>query len=495
MLMVFWLRGLGQSAPGAMDNYSGSASLWLNPSNLSTGFVHDDLGLASLSLSVENNFAFLPPDTLWLSVRGLMKPNGTWMIFKDGLQEGKEYYYRYHDGDRPRYIYQMLDVAGPSFMMTFAGNHALAFSLRQRAYFSITKMPWEIPVLITESLKYEPLQHIRYDSEGMRSAMLDWSEADLGYSTQVFDHGTFKMDAGATVKLLLGMAGAMLNANRMSYEVENGHEMFFYDLDGIVGFSLPLSYSCNLRDDLQPWKYQGPWYKGLGLGADAGFSLTYKKSTIIRAVPMSACDDAPTPYYWRFGVSLLDLGWIKFTDHLRTERLSGQSFWVDLHDFDTVTTANAGMDLLDQLEGNAATVIDTTTAFSIGLPTAVSLQADVNLYRDFYCNVTWIQPVSRWFYDYAVEREPLLSVTPRYETSLIGVSLPVSLYDYRYLTAGAFVRVGPLTLGTNDLLSLAGWGRTRSIDFLVSLRLKLDRGDCLFDPVMDACGDKYRHRR
>jgi hypothetical protein len=492
--MLLWFKGLGQSVPGVLDNYSGSASTWLNPSTIATGFVHDDFGLASVSFSLENNFAYLPPDTLWMSVRGLMKPGGTWMIFKDGLQEGKEYYYRYHDGDRPRYFYQMLDVAGPSLMTTFAGNHALTFSLRQRAYFSITKMPWEIPVLITESLRYEPLQHVRYESEGMRWAMLDWSEVNLGYATQVFDHGALKMDAGVTAKLLLGAAGLTLHVDQMSYEVESGHEMYFYNMDGSLGLSLPLSYSCNLRDEQQPWEYQGPLYKGMGFGADAGVTLTYKKNTIVRDVPRSACDDAPIPYYWRVGVSVLDVGRIQFKDHLLSERLLGKEFLVDIHDFDTVTTVNAGMDLLDQLEGNAGTVIDTTASLSIGLPTALSLQGDVNLYRGFYCNVTWIQPVSRWFYEDAVEREPLLSVTPRFESSLVGVSLPVTLYDYRYLTAGAFVRVGPLTLGTNDLLSLAGLGKTRSIDFMVSLRLKLDRGDCLFRPLLDACGDKYRHR-
>lgn len=494
LLFLVWFHCPGQTVPGAIDNYSGSASVWLNPSNISTGFVHDDLGLASVSFSFENNFAYLPAGSLWPSLGGLMKEGGTWAVF-DGLQSGKEYYYRYYEGDRSRYIHQTFDLALPSMMKTLEGGHVLAFSLKQRAYLSATRMSWEIPVLITESLDYDPMQHVRYDSEGLRCSMMDWSEAALTYSTQVFDHGALKMDAGVTAKLLLGMAGLVLNIDSLSYEVESKHEMFFYDFDGVFNLSLPISYTKNIRNEEEPWAFLGPLYKGTGMGFDAGFSLTYKRSTIVRETPRSACDDLPIPYFWRFGFSLLDVGRIRFSDHLLGEQLTGESFWVDTHDFDTVTSAYGGMDLLDHLEGNSATSIDTATRFSIGLPTALSLQADVNLSRGFYCNVTWIQPVSRWLYDCAVEREALFSVAPRFETSFFGMSLPVSLYDYRYLTAGAFVRVGPLSLGTNDLLSLMGWGGSRSVDFMISLRLKLDRGDCLFDPVIDACGDRYRHRR
>lgn len=493
VLMLVWLEGLGQSVPGAMDNYSGSTSVWLNPSNISTGFVHDDIGLASVSFSLENNFAYLPAGSWWPSLRGIMQEGGTWAVF-DGLQPNKEYYYRYHGGDRSRSIHQALDVSLPSMMKTLEGGHVLAFSLKQRAYFSATRLSWEIPVLITESLSYVPMHHVRYDSEGMRCSMMDWSEAALTYSTQVFDHGALKMDAGMTAKLLLGMAGMTLNIDSLAYEVDNGHELYFYDFDGAFNFSLPIFYNENIRNEDGDWGFLGPLYKGVGAGFDAGFSLTYKKSTIVRETPRSACDDLPIPYYWRFGLSLLDVGWIPYSGHLLGEQLSGRDFWVDTRDFDTVTTVNGGMNLLNHLEGNESTILDTTTHFTIGLPSALSMQVDANLYRDFYCNFTLIQPVSRWFYDHAVEREALMSVTPRFETSFFGVSLPLTLYNYQYFTAGAFVRVGPLSLGTNDLLSLMGWGSTRSIDFMVSLRLKLDRGDCLFDPVMDACGDKYRHR-
>ena len=382
----------------------------------------------------------------------------------------------------------------PSLMKTFAGNHYMAFALKQREYVSATRVPWEIPVLITESLSYDTMHHIRYPSEGMRLAMMGWSEVDLSYATVLFDNGAMKMDAGVTAKLPLGLSGLALNADVFDYEICNRDKLFFYHLDGSAGMSIPLAYDSSFRDPRQLEHLRGPFYKGWGWGGDVGLALTYKRNTMVRETPRSACDDTPTPYYWRLGMSLIDAGWIHFSHHLITGHLVGDSIDVDLDVFDRIETVHGAAYVFDSIVGNTVSAFDTAVPFAIGLPTAVSVQFDVNPYRDFYCNVTWIQPVSRWLYDYAVEREPMLSVTPRYETSFVGVSMPVTLYGYRYLTAGAFVRVGPLTLGTNDLLSLTGLGKTRSFSFLVSLRLKLDRGDCLFHPIIDACGDRYRHR-
>ena len=493
LLLALHLSCFAQTVPGVVDNYSGSSGAWLNPSNISTGFVHDDIGIASLSFFLENNFAYMPVGTFWPSLIRVTAAGGQWMTF-DGKQEDTDYYFKYHEGQRRRYLYQSIDLGLPAFMTTIAGRHSIAFAFRQRSLTSATRMPWELPVLITESLSYKPMHQIRYSSEGMRVATMQWSEVDLSYATMMFDHGTMKMDAGVTVKLPAGMSGMAINADVFDYKVRNADSLYFNHLDGAACFSLPLAYDSSFRDPALLTRWPHPLYRGWGWGVDVGFTLTCKRNPMIREIPRSACDDDPVPYYWRLGMSLLDAGWIRYTNNVLTGHLVGNGIDVDVDVFDNISSFNEATVIFDGLIGNTVTAFDTVKHFVLGLPTAMSVQFDANPYRDFYCNVTWIQPLSRWLYSFAVEREPLLSLTPRYETSLVSVSVPLTLYGYQYITGGAFVRVGPLTLGTNDLLSLVGLGRTRSIDFLVSLRLKLDRGDCLFNPILDACGDRYRHK-
>ena len=490
MLVAFMGKVLPQTTPGMFDNYSGSSFIGLNPSSMSTAFVYDDFSLASVSLGFDNSFAYLPSNKLLPSLAAVFS-NQPWPTYT-GVQPGKSYYFKYDESTQPCSLYQSFDVALPSLMKTFGGIHTIGFSLRGRFCTSVDRMPWEIPVLITESLEYEDMHHIRYTSEGMRVAAMGWTEADIAYSTLLFDDGVMRMSVGGTGKLLMGMTGLSVNTDALDYVVENKDSLYFYALDGDIQMALPFSNQYNFHGNSQ-LEVEKPTVKGWGVGFDAGFTLVNKKETSIRRKPRSACEDSPVYYYWRLGFSVLDIGGIWFGNNTAMLGLVGESVGVDLREFKGVTSVAEALNLLDNTVDGQASGVDTLSGFFMGLPTSMSLQYDVNLTPDVYCNVSWIHPISLWLYENAVEREPVLSLTPRYETRYFGVSMPVTLYDYNYLTTGVFVRLGPLCFGTNDLLSLTGLSNTRSADFTVTLRLRLDRGDCLFNPLRDACGDGYRY--
>lgn len=499
-LLLFWGYGLvltAQTSPGQWDNYSGSAATWLNPANMRTTFVYMDLGIANVDMMVRNSFAYLPRNTFLPSMRNMLMGD-EWVTFK-GKQPNKEYYFKYFDPDfekkRPVNLYEAVDISLPTFMLTIAGHHAVGFSLRQRAYTSIVKSPWEIPVLATESLSWEPMQHQRFTSEGMRFANMEWSEADLSYAVTFFEDATYKLDAGVTAKLMMGVAGFAGSFNMMDYEVLNKDSLYFYEVDGNVNIAAPVDYSVNFRQDTKNlFTISNSFYRGLGFGGDIGFTLTSKKSSMIPMRVHSACDDTPVNYYWRLGVSLVDIGKINFNNGTLSNHLQGAERWMNLKLFDTVQSVVGMMGMMDSVMGNQVASCTYNSRVGIGLPTALSLQFDLNVVDNFYVNATWIHPVSHLLYHDAVEREPLLSVTPRYENTYFGVAFPVSLYNYSYVTLGTFFRAGPLEFGVNDILSLTGLSNTRGLDFYVAIRLKLSRGNCLFRPFVDACGDKYTHR-
>lgn len=500
VLLLFLTHGLGvkaQVTPGQLDNYSGSAATWLNPSNMRSTFVYMDLGIANVDLVVRNSFAYLPRFTFLPSLGNVLN-GGNWETFV-GKQLNKAYYFQYFDPDfekkNPVNLYQSIDLALPTFMLTIAGRHAIGFSLRQRSYTSIVKSPWEIPVLATESLSWEPMHHQRFTSEGMRFANLEWSEADLSYALTVFEDASYKLDAGVTAKLMLGVAGFAGSFNMMDYEVLNKDSLYFYEVDGNVNIAAPVDYSVNFRQDTKNlFTISNSLYRGLGFGGDIGFTLTNKKSSMMPGRVHSACEDSPVEYYWRLGISLVDVGKINFNTNTLSSNLKGEEMWLNLKLFDSVQSVNGLMGLLDSVMGNQVSGYAYDSRVGIGLPTALSLQFDVNVVDNFYVNATWMHPVSHLLYHDAVEREPLLSVTPRYENEFFGVAFPVSLYNYSYVTLGTFLRAGPVELGVNDILSLTGLSKMRGVDFYVAVRLKLSRGNCLFNPFVDACGDKYTQR-
>lgn len=500
VLLLFLSQGLAMKAqvtPGQLDNYSGSAATWLNPSNMRTTFVYMDLGIANIDLVVRNSFAYLPRFTFLPSMQNLLN-GGNWATF-EGKQPNKEYYFQYFDPNfekkRPVNLYESMDLSLSTFMLTIAGRHAVGFSLRQRVYTSVVKSPWEIPVLATESLKWEAMHHQRFTSEGMRLANLEWSEADLSYALTVFEDASYKLDAGVTAKLMLGVAGFTGYVNNLEYEVASKDSLYFYALDGNLNVATPVNYSANFRqgsDNLL--NLTDPFYRGWGLGGDIGFTLTNKKSSMMPKKAHSACEDSPVDYSWRLGVSLVDVGKVNFNTNTLSNNLQGEEKWLNLKLFDSVQSVNGLMGLMDSVMGNQVSSCSYNSKVGIGLPTALSLQFDLNVVNSFYVNATWIHPVSHLLCHDAVEREPLLSVTPRYENEFFGVAFPVSLYNYSYVTLGTFLRAGPVELGVNDILSLTGLSKMRGVDFYVAVRLKLSRGNCLFSPFVDACGDKYTHR-
>ena len=69
-------------------------------------------------------------------------------------------------------------------------------------------------------------------------------------------------------------------------------------------------------------------------------------------------------------------------------------------------------------------------------------------------------------------------VEPRYETEYFEFSVPLTLYDYRFLNLGASVRIGYVTIGTQNIASYFGIGNVKGLDVYVSLKFNLVKGGC-----------------
>ena len=71
----------------------------------------------------------------------------------------------------------------------------------------------------------------------------------------------------------------------------------------------------------------------------------------------------------------------------------------------------------------------------------------------------------------AVERGNLLAITPRYESRWISAFLPISIYNYQKVQIGAAVRLGFLTIGSDDLGGFIGKSNLNGMDFYAGLKI------------------------
>ncbi|MFT7589923.1 MAG: hypothetical protein ACI959_002144, partial [Limisphaerales bacterium] len=159
-------------------------------------------------------------------------------------------------------------------------------------------------------------------------------------------------------------------------------------------------------------------------------------------------------YKWKFGASLLDLGSIKFNRGATSYNIQEiEPAIISESDLEQIESVND----FQTLVSSAAYLGDTlggflSNEFSVRLPTAISLQADRNLGSDFYLSFILVRNIPLG--GAALQREDLFAITPRYERKFFEFAVPVVFADDSELRVGASVRLGWLTIGSDDLGSI-----------------------------------------
>src|SRR5690606_6693778 len=123
------------------------------------------------------------------------------------------------------------------------------------------------------------------------------------------------------------------------------------------------------------------------------------------------------------------------------------------------------------------------TDFSIGLPTSVHVNLSWGLGSDRFIHTDWIQRVP--VFDNSLRRSNLFSASYSVQKPALGYGAFASLYEYRAFHVGGYLRIGPLILGSQNVLPLfMKQKKLHSADIYVALKLY---------PFWDT--ESKRHRR
>ena len=103
------------------------------------------------------------------------------------------------------------------------------------------------------------------------------------------------------------------------------------------------------------------------------------------------------------------------------------------------------------------------------MPMALAVQFDAPLVHKLYISGTAV--IGMCFKGDAIERSDLIALTPRFETKWFEIGIPVSLYRWNDLNLGTYIRLGPLTVGTENLNSWVIPGKFEGSDIYLSLKI------------------------
>ncbi len=464
LISLIMLTGLrAQEMPGVtMGNYSGIAGTMLNPASMTTNKVYLDINLVSADIFVRNNFAYLPKEdfVIW----DLLKKDYSFPTYGDYDQS-----FLYYDNENLKMANINLRVMGPSAMLQ-VGDHAFGIQTGVRYFMSGSRIPWEIPVFGYNGLEYEPLHNIEFQDYDFDFSTSAWFEAGLSYAYNIYEFYDQQITIGATIKKLWGYAGGYAKIDNVDYVVENDSTINIINLNAEVGYSLPIDYNTN--DYLS-----SPTFRGSGVGIDIGAVYVKKKSFDSRPWKGgSLCSQHFEEYKYKIGVSILDIGRVKYkTNAVKFDYNDVSKYWpsVDTIDYHNLNTF---FRMLSEEFYNDPDASLVEREMKVGLPTALSVQADVNINDKWYLGGMWIHPlrVNRS----ALRRSAQLAVIPRYETKYFELSMPVSVYEYRYPRVGLSARFYFLTIGTDRLGTYLGMADMNGMDFYMSIKIGLDKGSC-----------------
>ena len=421
---------------------------------------------------MENDFAYIPKDSAF--IRRLLKGEALSTNYGPYKYDN---FYDYYKGKSNYSFAAAITVTGPSFMVQ-NGKQVYGGGVAFRSLESFYNFPgqilqnWYTGAGITKNEEH---------FKDVQIASLSWSELFFNYTVNFYERYGNKLTAGIEIKYLFGVEGFFMSINDFKYHRMNGNEIYIDTLHAVGGFALPVNYDNYSKINLNPWA------KGHGVGANIGIMYTKEKKINSVKGNKPLCANIYDDYQYRIGLSIMGIGGIRFDRFAQMYKSDIGDATKRLTPFNN-NSINSIIKYLDPLISQSSK----DTSFFMSLPAAVSLQFDYHFKKRVYLSGFWIHPLR--FQDKSVRHTAQLAFIPRYESRLVGISLPFSWYDYQNLRLGLAIRLYTVTIGTEKLGTLLGINDFNGMDFYFNIKFSLQKGKC--SPWnLGACQKTHKSKR
>lgn len=443
-------------------NYSGTYGVYNNASSISDSKYRFYFNFWGRGINFYNNYlTYNAPIKLnhWANNNyswNYKKFDGTVDYQKDWLLEDL-------NGKNKQFSFNQ-DIFGPSFMFPISKQWNMSINTRQRSGMQMFG--------ISESAA--TLAFNKIDS-GSRASI----NKGFGINAQSFQELSFTLggvlaknernefNGGLTFKFIRGLGAAYLKGNSLDINATGTNS-------ALVSGDMQFAYTDDkslIEPFNQPYGLFALNSRGIGAGIDIGLSYTHK-SRKTKYTTSKYCDnnDKRSDHDFKLALALNDVGGIRFN------RMSSKYTYSS----NIYTTAAASNNILDPFHYSNVNAFDSigenifktmgatkSTGFSTALPTAINMQMDFRLTKNFYTSVFWNQSL-KGYNSTGLRSTSMLSVIPRIESRGFEFSMPITLSEnYRNFYVGAYTRIGPVFFGSDNLgglLNVASASQFRGAD-------------------------------
>jgi outer membrane protein OmpA-like peptidoglycan-associated protein len=445
-ILFFANTTLAQTLNGmSTGNYAGISGLNFNPASIVDSRFKFDLNIASAQYFFTNNYFDAKPLTF---ARQLLKKspyNSSYEAVKNDLLKPIEPSPSGVVKARVNSEFQL----PLSFMLTTGKRSAIALNLRNRYELMVNNLNPLTADMFYSELDNKELHGVAMRNDGFTQGFMNWQEIGFTYGRVLLNANKHFLKAAVTAKWLGGNAASYIQADNLSVTFQDANTM---------SLSSPrIQYARTVRADFDLFTRRALFsnLEAQSVGWDVGFVYEFRG----RVGNFKYTDEDyksrlrrdKNKYTFRIGVALNDVGSLKY-DRLPLTR--DHSANINAWNFINVK-ANNLRDWDTAYSKQVSYISGADSTFSIGLPTAYIANVDLHLFGGFYVNAA----VQRQLPNFAksslvrINSGEFFAVTPRFEGRHFGLYIPIILRPEE-TQIGATIRLGPLYVGSNNLMAL-----------------------------------------
>jgi hypothetical protein len=429
-----------------ISNFQGIHGMYINPSSLVDSRYKMHTNISAIGTSFTNDYLSLElPFTLMQLIRGKVpasakNPSGQ-------IQWSDAWLVEQLNG-KPKNVAYNLEWRGPAAMFSLTPRLAIGAGVRTRLGFALNNVDEQLARTLRSGIDTNYTRALSGDN-AFNLNMNSFQEVSGSLALVLINKKSKYLKVGGTVKALFGLGSLYLNNRGLELDARN------FDSLGINRMEMELGYTNadfiqNLSKGILAASIPRPNFNGFGIGYDLGATMEWRPE-------FTEALQSKNRYLLRLGVSLLDLGGIQYKKDVTAYSVSRTTPLLFEEDSAFSASFQEGVDqglawMKDYAQRNL-NFREEQKNFRVNMPSTLSVQLDYNVFRSFYLGMLWNQSfVSRSSINF--RRPSGLVFMPRLETRLLEFSIPMSITnDYRDAGLGAFLRLGPVYFGTDNLLS------------------------------------------
>jgi outer membrane protein OmpA-like peptidoglycan-associated protein len=464
------------------SGWGGIQAMINNPANVVDSRIKYDIHLFSLDAFVTNN-------ALYLSRGFESQFNGgnldsVTRIDTIGLNKG----------GFARFRFQF-----PSLMLKINEKNAIGLSIASRGFARIDRMPGFLFRAAYEG-NDSSTGNIQSISHPFTSAQIqNWTEFGLTYGRVVREGGPHSLKWGASLKGLIGSNMGFTYIDDLNIQYQN---------DTIVSLQGEFRYGYNRELDTDNQGTQDLFSaNGYGIAMDLGIVYEWRPNVQKHTYELDGKSGLwrknVETYVIRAGISVLDFGFLSYTSGIGSRTLRANLQNVPISYFDGVENSE---DVITKLSNHPdVDYIDMGgQVLNVGLPTSLMTSFDWQAAPGLFINVSAALSLSQFvFPNRGLGGLSMISLTPRYENSVIGIYIPVSYHELGQFNWGGALRIGPFFTGSNHIFSNLMRSEFAGTDFYMGIKIPIrergpkDRDKDGVSDALDRCPDRsgaWRHR-